>query len=140
MLIGGDDISNDVITFGVCFHMFFNVCLHSRWFPFCADWRKSHHSVNGKLQANCMGNSNFQRHNCKLSFPLIPTVLPDHPRKLPLWLTPALSNISYKHKVCIICLFFVYYLVISLQKSSWKTFILKVRLCLALLLTCNDGH
>ena len=37
MLIGRDDISNDVITFGVCFHMFFNVCLRSRWFPFCAD-------------------------------------------------------------------------------------------------------
>ena len=27
MLIGGDDITNDVITFGVCFHVFFNVCL-----------------------------------------------------------------------------------------------------------------
>ena len=37
MLIGRDDISNDVITFGVCFHMFFNLCLRSRWFPFCAD-------------------------------------------------------------------------------------------------------
>ena len=32
MLIGGDDISNDVITFGVCFHVFFNVSLHSRSF------------------------------------------------------------------------------------------------------------
>ena len=29
MLIGGDDISNDVITFEVCFHVFFNVSLHS---------------------------------------------------------------------------------------------------------------
>ena len=27
MLIGGDDITNDVITFGACFHMVFNVCL-----------------------------------------------------------------------------------------------------------------
>ena len=32
MLIGGDDIRNDVITVGVCFHAFFsNVCLiHAR--------------------------------------------------------------------------------------------------------------
>ena len=27
MLIGGDDITNDVITFGACFYMVFNVCL-----------------------------------------------------------------------------------------------------------------
>ena len=26
MLIGRDDISNDVITLGGCFHMFFKVC------------------------------------------------------------------------------------------------------------------
>jgi len=32
MLIGGDDISNDVITLGACFHVFFNVSLHSRSF------------------------------------------------------------------------------------------------------------
>ena len=32
MLIGGDDISNDVITLGVCFHVFFNVWLiHARF-------------------------------------------------------------------------------------------------------------
>ena len=29
MLIGGDDISNDVTTLGTCLNMFFNVCLHS---------------------------------------------------------------------------------------------------------------
>ena len=28
MLIGGDDISNDIITLGLCFHVFFNVFLH----------------------------------------------------------------------------------------------------------------
>ena len=39
MLIGGDDISNDVITLGACFLVFFNVCLHLRSFPLCADWR-----------------------------------------------------------------------------------------------------
>ena len=37
MLIGGDDISNDVINLGACFHVFFNLCLHSRSFPFRAD-------------------------------------------------------------------------------------------------------
>ena len=34
MLIGGDDISNDVITLGTCF---FYVCLRSRSFPLHAD-------------------------------------------------------------------------------------------------------
>ena len=29
MLIGRDDISNDVITLGACLHVFFNVCFHS---------------------------------------------------------------------------------------------------------------
>ena len=33
MLIGRDDISKDVITLGACFHVFFNVFLHSCWFP-----------------------------------------------------------------------------------------------------------
>ena len=28
MLIGGDDISNDVITLGACFQVFFNVSLY----------------------------------------------------------------------------------------------------------------
>ena len=32
MQIGGDDISNDVITLEACFHVFFNVSLHSRSF------------------------------------------------------------------------------------------------------------
>ena len=32
MLIGGDDISTDVITLGACFRVFFNVSLHSRSF------------------------------------------------------------------------------------------------------------
>ena len=41
MLIGGDDISNDVITLGRCF---------SRSFPLCAYWRKSDSSVEGEPQ------------------------------------------------------------------------------------------
>ena len=28
MLIGGDDISNDVITLGTCFSMFVYICAH----------------------------------------------------------------------------------------------------------------
>ena len=58
MLIGGDDISNDVITLGACFHVFFNVCLHSRSFPLRADWRKSDSSVDGEPQGNWRWNSN----------------------------------------------------------------------------------
>ena len=49
MLIGGDDISNDVITLGTCFSMFF---LHSRSFPLRADWRKSDSLVDGEPQGN----------------------------------------------------------------------------------------
>ena len=48
MLIGGDDISNDVITLA----RVFNVCLHLRSFPLCADWRKSNSSVDGEPQGN----------------------------------------------------------------------------------------
>ena len=55
MLIGGDDISYDVIT---PWHVFFNVCLHSRWFPLLADWRKSDSSVDREQQANWRWNSN----------------------------------------------------------------------------------
>ena len=53
MLIGGDYISNDVINLGACFHVFWNVCLHSRSFPF-----PSHSSVDGEPQGNCRRNSN----------------------------------------------------------------------------------
>ena len=52
MLIGGDDISNDFITLGACFHVFFSVCLHSCSFPLSADWRKSDILVDRKPQGN----------------------------------------------------------------------------------------
>ena len=42
-MIGGDDISNDVINLCTCF---FNVCLHSCSFPLHANWQKSDSSVN----------------------------------------------------------------------------------------------
>ena len=57
MLIG-DDISNDVITLGACFHVPLNVCLHSRSFPLRADWRKLDSSVDGEPQGNWKQNSN----------------------------------------------------------------------------------
>ena len=44
MRIGGDDISNDVITLGTCF-------------PLRADWRKSDSSVDGEPQGNWRWNS-----------------------------------------------------------------------------------
>ena len=37
-----------VKTLGTCFHVFFNVCLHSRSFPLRADWQKSDSSVDVK--------------------------------------------------------------------------------------------
>ena len=57
MLIGGDDISNDVITLGVCFHVFSNASLHSPSFPLRADWRKSDSSVDGETQVNWRRNA-----------------------------------------------------------------------------------
>ena len=55
MMIGGDDISNDVINLGTCF---FNVCLHSHSFPLHANWQKSDSSVSGEPQGNLRWNSN----------------------------------------------------------------------------------
>ena len=39
-------------------HVFFNVCLHSRSFPLCADWRKFDSSVDEEPQGNWRWNSN----------------------------------------------------------------------------------
>ena len=39
-------------------HVFFNVCLHLRSFPFRADWRKSDSSVDREPQGNWRWNSN----------------------------------------------------------------------------------
>ena len=57
MLIGRDDISNDIITLGTCFHVFYNVCLHSRRFPLGARWQKSDSSVDREPQGNWRRNS-----------------------------------------------------------------------------------
>ena len=59
MVIGGDDISNDVITLGTCF---------SRSFSLRADWRKFDSSVEGEPQGKLEAEFKFQRRSCKLSF------------------------------------------------------------------------
>ena len=59
MLIGGDDISNDAITLGLCFHvfsMFFYIILCL--FMLHTDWRKSDSSVHMESQENWRRNSN----------------------------------------------------------------------------------
>ena len=81
MLIGGDDISNDVITLGACFHVFFNVCLHSRSFPLRADWRKSDVSWRGAI-GELEAEFKFYR-PCKLqAFLPFPAPLPECPKEL----------------------------------------------------------
>ena len=69
MLIGGDDISNDVITLSTCC---VNVCLHSRSFPLRANWKGN---WKGELEGELETEFKFQRHSCKLSF-LFPAPLP----------------------------------------------------------------
>ena len=49
MLIGGNDISYDVVTLGTCFSMFVYIR---------ADWRKSDSSVDGEPPGNWRWNSN----------------------------------------------------------------------------------
>ena len=58
MLIGANDISNDVITLGTFFLMFVYILR--------ADWRKFGSLVDGEPQGNWRWNSNSR--GCKLSF------------------------------------------------------------------------
>ena len=51
MLIGGDDISNDITTIGTGFSMFVYIP-DSHLFPLYANWRKSDSSVDGEPQGN----------------------------------------------------------------------------------------
>ena len=51
LLIGGDDISNDVITLGTCFSMFVYIR---------TDWRKSDSSVNQEPKGKWRWNSNLR--------------------------------------------------------------------------------
>ena len=69
ILIGRDDISNDVTTLGTCLNMFFNVCLHSLclvpalgWLA--KIWQLSRRGAIGEFEAEFKS----QRRSCKLSF------------------------------------------------------------------------
>ena len=54
MLIGGDDISNDVITFGTCFPMFVYICARFRFGlivgNLTAQSTRSHRGIGGGIQ------------------------------------------------------------------------------------------
>ena len=71
MLIGKDEISNDVITPGTCFSMFAYIR---------ADWRKSDSSVEGKPQGNWRWNSNSR--DVVVCSPSFPTPPPQSPGEL----------------------------------------------------------
>ena len=64
MLIGGDDISNDVITLGLCFSMFvyFSACFHFALIG--ENQRASRLEAAGELEVEVK----FQRCSCKLYF------------------------------------------------------------------------
>ena len=54
MLIGGDDISNDVITLGTCFSVFVYLCTHFRFGliggNLTAQSKRSHRGIGGGIQ------------------------------------------------------------------------------------------
>jgi len=54
MLIGGDDISNDVITLGACFSMFVYICVRFRFAliggSLTAQSTGSHKGIEGGIQ------------------------------------------------------------------------------------------
>ena len=64
MLIGGDDISNDVTSLGMCFSMFVYVhtCSTLRWLV--EIWQLSWKGATGELEVEFK----FQRRSSKLSF------------------------------------------------------------------------
>jgi len=57
LIVRGDDISNDVITLGAYYYLFFNVCVHSRSFRFALIGGNltvrssgSHRGIGGRIQ------------------------------------------------------------------------------------------
>ena len=80
MLIDGDDLSNDVVTLGFWFRVFFSVCLRSRSFPLRPDWRKSDSSGEGGREGTTGEfevKFKLQRRRCKLF------LLPPHRQSTP---------------------------------------------------------
>ena len=68
MLIGGDDISNDVITLALFFQCLFTFTLVSTPLSLAEIWQLSWQGASGELEVEFK----FQRHSCKLSFLPLP--------------------------------------------------------------------
>ena len=64
MLIGGDDISNDVITLGTCFSMFVYIRARFRFALIGKNLTAQSTGATGELEVELK----FQRCSCKLSF------------------------------------------------------------------------
>ena len=95
-IVGGDDISNDIITLGAYYYEFFNVCIHSRSFPLRAGWRKSDSSVDGEPQGNWRQNSNSR--DVVASSPSFSRPAARALRGASLLQFVILSNITIKHR------------------------------------------
>ena len=85
MLIGGDDISNDVITLGGCFHMFFKVCYIPTRFRFMligrsltAQSTESHRGIRGGNWKKDLrlGHSQVPKTNTKYKIFLVNIISP----------------------------------------------------------------
>ena len=86
MLIGGDDISNDVFPLGTGFQCLFTFALvsASRWLA--EIWQLSRRGATGELEAEFK----FQRRSCKFSFLVPPRrqSAPENFLSLGIWLLP----------------------------------------------------
>ena len=74
MLIGGDDISNDVITLGACFHVLFNVCLILARFRFTL--------IGGNLTAQSTGSHKGIGGGIQIPSDSLPAPPPERPGEL----------------------------------------------------------
>ena len=68
VLIGGDDISNDIITLGTCFSMSVCICSHFRLALIGGNLTAQSTGVTGELEVEFK----FQGRSCKLSFLFLP--------------------------------------------------------------------
>ena len=71
MLIGRDDIRNDVITLGMCFSMFVYICAHFHFALTGRNLTAQQMGATGELDVEFK----FQRCSCKLSFLFLPYYL-----------------------------------------------------------------
>ena len=86
MLIGGDDISNDVITLRVSFHILFNVvALVSASGCLAEIWQLSRRGATGELEAEFKS----QRSSYKISFLFLHAPPPERLQRPPLYCTAA---------------------------------------------------